>query len=202
MLTLPLLLGAACGPAAVDIGQGASEDVTTAAAASGEGTTTVSGIDPAPWMAGTYSDTTLRAGSSHGLGFHDDVRHFVFEAGGGFIERRFIYEHLLDREVVRIWEPISEAVVRVFPGADDSERILWWEIEIGVDELGCQRAVMTIVREDGEEDAEHGTPMWPGAACAAEDAEQIPDARETYHLEWCDTPPPGCDAEGCECQRD
>jgi hypothetical protein len=188
-----LLVG--CGPPV-----GGDEDADDESASAGWPDAGGTGVPAAPRMSGWYSSVQPTHDWSNATGFDNRARWYHFGVDGRFQEMTFTVES--PRATIDyLWEPVSEIEARVYDitdtaGATDG----WIRILYTPRPDGCSTADWATT--DAEGNPGFGRTLYPGKACYVEE-ELEPDAdyRPTYHLTWCDEPPPDCFPDGCPCEN-
>jgi hypothetical protein len=150
-------------------------------------------------MSGAYSSMRLTPHSYEtGVGFQDAIIRYYFHEGISF-EEVLLYGDSVYSTTYRVWEPVSPTRARLSRVPEDYSSLRWIELDLVTPEDGCPFVTWTWI--DDEIDPGGGPTMWPGEVCVVV-TEPVPEGdRETYHLEWCGEPPPGCAIDGCPCDE-
>lgn len=154
-------------------------------------------VEVRDWMAGPYSSRYIDVNTSR-YTEEEGVSYYTFLPN----QKIEWYLPLAD-DPLHDWEPMSESEVRVLPNGGDDPDLQWYLLTQAEEPFACGELRITRVYSDTGPIT--GGSIYPGSVCVVANGPCPPDVNEegescgAYHLEWCDEPPPGCDARGCTC---
>jgi hypothetical protein len=189
-----LLVG--CGPPV-----GGDEDAEDESASAGWPDAGGTGVPAAPWMSGWYSSVQPTHDWSNATGFRDQGTWFRFGDDGEFHKVGFRGNSETSTQTLQ-WVPVTDTEARAyFSTEEEGAGGGWVRIHYTPRPDGCSTAEWATTDAAGNPGSQ-STTLYPGKACYVEE-ELEPDAdyRPTYHLTWCDEPPPDCFPDGCPCEN-